>query len=312
MSTPTAFTELVGCAVPVQLAPMGGGVGTPELAAAVCAAGGLGMISSFGSEPLATQLAYLRTHAAEPFGVGFFAFAVDAVAGDLEAAAEACRVVDIFWGDPDAGLVSRIHAGGALAFWQVGTRDDALAAADAGCDAVVVQGVEAGGHVRGTEPLLDLLEQTCAALTVPVVAAGGISTGKHVRRVFESGASAVRVGTRLLATIESAAHADYLAALVAARDGATELTTAFHVGWEDAPHRVLREAILAARTAEEPIAWLEAGGHRTPVRHWSAMPPTLSCTGQIAAMAMYAGTGVADIAGVLSVADAIELLLRVE
>src|SRR5207248_11032215 len=135
----------------------------------------------------------------------------------------------VFWGDPDAAVVARIHAGGALAFWQVGSREEALAAADADCDVVVAQGVEAGGHVRGTTPLLALLDHVVGQVDVPVVAAGGITTAERVAEVLAAGASAVRLGTRLLATTESAAHPDYLAALLAADGKDTELTTAFRV-----------------------------------------------------------------------------------
>lgn len=305
---PVAFTELVGCELPLQLAPMGGGVGTPQLAAAVCAAGGLGMISSVGPAPLAQQVAEMRDRARGPYGVGFFGFDLANRAADLELAAAQTRVIDIFWGDPDPATVARVRSGSALVFWQVGSRDEALAAADAGCDAVVAQGVEAGGHVRGTTPLLWLLDEVTSTLGVPVVAAGGIATAAHVRRVFEAGASAVRVGTRLLATTESAAHPDYLAALVAARGDDTELTLAFHVGWEDAPHRVLRSAIAAAAGANEPVAWLGDGEERFPIGRASAMPPTTACAGQIGAMALYAGSGVGDINEILSVETALRQL----
>ena len=77
---------------------------------------------------------------------------------------------------------TRSTRGGALAGWQVGSTDEARAAADAGCDLVVAQGVEAGGHVRGTTGLLALLEEVRAAVDVPVVAAGGIATGPRPRR----------------------------------------------------------------------------------------------------------------------------------
>jgi NAD(P)H-dependent flavin oxidoreductase YrpB (nitropropane dioxygenase family) len=308
-----AFNQLVGSTVPLQLAPVGGGVGTPELALAVCAAGGLGMIHSLDAVPLAERLAWLRDRTEAPYGVGFFSFHLSHLAAELELAAANARVVDIFWGEPDPRTVERIHAGGALAFWQVGSVQEAKAAADAGCDVVVAQGVEAGGHVRGAAPLLALIEQAVPHVKVPVVAAGGITTAEHVQRVLGAGASAVRVGTRLVATTESAAHPDYLRALVAATGADdTELTTAFHVGWEDAPHRVLSSAISAATNASDPVAWIDAGERRVPVGRWSALPPTTSCSGAVTAMAMYAGAGVGQITEVLSVAAVIDLLFGVQ
>lgn len=304
---PSAFTELVGCELPLQLAPMGGGAGGPKLAAAVCDAGGLGMVSSADAIPLAEQISFLGERASTPYGVGFFAWDLAARAADLELAIERARVIDIFWGRPDGAVVDRIHAGGALALWQTGSRDDAVAAVDAGCDAVVVQGVEAGGHVCSTTPLLKLLDEV-AGVAVPVVAAGGISTAADVSRVFDAGASAVRVGTRLLATEESAAHPDYLAALVAASGDDTELTKAYHVGWEDAPHRVLRRAIAAAETAPDPVAYVAIGDDRWPVDRWSALPPTASCEGEVTAMAMYAGMGVGAVTEIRPAAEIVREL----
>src|SRR5438046_5417490 len=106
---------------------MGGGVGTPELAVAVCAAGGLGMVSSSHPMPVADQIEFVHTRTTASFGVGFFAFDLPAQMADLELAASSARVVDMFWGDPDPAAVDRVHAGGALAFWQVGSREEALA-----------------------------------------------------------------------------------------------------------------------------------------------------------------------------------------
>jgi hypothetical protein len=82
----------------------------------------------------------------------------------VEVAAARVPLVDFFWGDPDPALVSLVHDGGALAAWQVGSVEEACAAADAGCDLVVAQGVEAGGHVRGRLGLLALLELVLEAV----------------------------------------------------------------------------------------------------------------------------------------------------
>jgi len=202
----TAFTRLVGCRAPIQLAVMGGGTGTPELAAAVSQAGGLGMLSSTFPMPVDEQLSWVQERTERPVGVGFFAFELPTRTGELDLAARRARVVDVFWGDPDATVVERIHAGGAIAFWQVGSLEEAVAAVDAGCDAVIAQGIEAGGHVRGTTPLAALLRQVIAAVEVPVIAAGGIATGAALAAALNAGASAARVGTRFPATAESGAH----------------------------------------------------------------------------------------------------------
>ncbi len=174
------------------------------------------MISSTFPLSVNAQLSWVQARTDRPVGVGFFAFDLPGMTKELELAATSARVVDVFWGDPDPIVVNRIHAGGALAFWQVGSLDEALAAADAGCDVVVAQGVEAGGHVRGTTPLLRLLAQVLPAVDVPVVAAGGIATGAALAAVLNAGAAGARVGTRFVASAESGAHPEYVAALLAA------------------------------------------------------------------------------------------------
>ena len=199
----TRFTELVGCELPLQLAAMGG-VGTTELAAAVAAAGGLGMVPR-DAQPAAGAcgLNYLMP----------FVPALDVV----EEMARNVRVLEFFYGDPSPSLVAAAHGGGALAGWQVGSVAEAIAASDAGCDFIVAQGTEAGGHVRGTQALDELLPEVLAAVRVPVLAAGGIATAERVRD------------------------------LLAATGEDTVLTEWFGEGWENAPHRVLRSAETAAR-----------------------------------------------------------------
>lgn len=304
----TAFTRLVGCRLPFQEAVMGSDSGGAALAAAVTQAGGLGMLSESGVRPLAERLEWLEKHAEGPFGVGFFAFVVGSQLETLEFAADRAAVIDLFWGAPDPDVVERIHAGGALAFWQVGSIDEVRAAADAGCDAVVAQGCEAGGHVWGGTPLLELLEGAVAVVDVPVIGAGGIATGAAMAAALNAGAAAVRVGTRLLATEESNAHADYVAALLAAGDDATMITSTFARDFApDAPHRVLRSAVDAATALahESSIAVREYRGQRWDVPPLSAMAATSETTGHIEAMALYAGTGVADISDVPPAADVV-------
>jgi nitronate monooxygenase len=103
----------------------------------------------------------------------------------LEAVAEAARkarVVEFFYGNPRADLVGAVHAGGALAGWQVGSAEEAAAAEASGCDYVVVPGIEAGGHVRGRQSLDEVLWATRAVVNVPLVAAGGVATAQRFAR----------------------------------------------------------------------------------------------------------------------------------
>src|SRR5581483_7031940 len=271
----TAFTELVGCRVPVQLAAMGSGVTTPELVTAVCRAGGLGMLQRGGTRPLAERIEEIERAQAGPFGVNFVPALGQGEPEEVELAASRARLVEFFWADPDPGLVELVHAGGALAGWQVGSVEEARRAAAAGCDLVVAQGVEAGGHVRGTVPLLPLLAEVLDAVSVPVVAAGGIASARSTAAALAAGAAAVRVGTRFLATPESGAHPDYVAALLAARAEDTVLTTAFSVGWPDAPHRVLASAAAAAESLDgETAGTLEVDEESRPLPRFAARTPT--------------------------------------
>jgi NAD(P)H-dependent flavin oxidoreductase YrpB (nitropropane dioxygenase family) len=198
---------------------------------------------------------------------------------DVRAAAGKSRVVEFFYDDPQAEMIQAAHDGGALAAWQVGSVAEAAAAAELGCDFVVAQGVEAGGHVRGTQALNDLLPAVLRAVEIPVVAAGGVATAERFAALIDIGADGVRVGTRFVVCPEAGAHPDYVQALLAAGDDDTELTEWFGEGWEQAPHRVLCSALDAARRSE----W------RTP------LPPHRDVDRGAGDMAMYAGTAVGRI-----------------
>ena len=123
----TRFTELVGCRVPLQLAGMPG-IATPALAAAVADAGGLGMVgvASLSPEVVAAMLAALCAHTSGAVGVNFLIPFLDLACVSI--AARAVRVVEFFYGAPDRGLVEVVHAGGALASWQVGSLSEGRAA----------------------------------------------------------------------------------------------------------------------------------------------------------------------------------------
>jgi NAD(P)H-dependent flavin oxidoreductase YrpB (nitropropane dioxygenase family) len=289
----TSFTDLVGCELPIQLAGMGGGISEVGLAAAVTDAGGLGTVGAagIGAPSLRSMLDALSDATDGPFAVNFLMPFVDIDA--VRTAARLSRLCDFHFGAPDAAYVEVVHEEGALAAWQVGSPAEAEAAVEAGCDLVIAQGVEAGGHVRGTTPLDDLLARIVQTVDVPVAAAGGIGTSDRVREVLEGGAAAVRVGTRFLAASECPAHPDYVDALIAASADDTELTMTFGTDWPDAPHRVLRSSIAAAMAAPEGVvATIGEGSDAWPVVRCSSIPPTKDARGNVAAMAHYAGTSV--------------------
>src|SRR4051812_33999404 len=165
------FTEMVGCAVAIQQAPMGGVASAPQLPVAVAAAGGMGMLSAVlqPAEQLATVLDELPAAA---IGVNFLVpFLEDRDA--VSVAAARMPLVDFFGSAPDPALVALVHAEGALAEWQVGSVEEARAAVAAGCDLVVAQGVEAGGGGRGAPRPLGPLRPLVGAGGGPRGAAGG-------------------------------------------------------------------------------------------------------------------------------------------
>ena len=287
----TRFTDLVGCSVPLQLAAMPG-VGSSELVAAVADAGGLAMIGLplFPPPQIAATLADLARRTSGVIGLNFLMPFFDREA--LDAAANRTRVIEFFYGDPDRDLVRAAHAGGALVSWQVGSADEARAAVDAGCDLVVAQGDEAGGHVRGSLGMLATLARVLDTVDVPVIAAGGIGSARDVAAALAAGASAVRVGTRFIASHESGAHPEYVNAVLEARAEDSVLTEQFSVGW-DAPHRVLRSCIEAARSLTPGIVGsTQWGGTTIPIARFSVMTPDRETTGEIRAMAHYAGRSV--------------------
>jgi nitronate monooxygenase len=237
--------ELRGLELPVVQAGMGGGLARHDLAAAVSDAGGLGCLGLMDPDAMRRELAATRRLTDKPVAVNLLLpFARKA---HFELAAEADAVVT-FWGRPRRRVPN-------LWIHQCGSVDEALAAQRAGADAVIAQGVEAGGHVRGVEPALELLERVRKAVgpTYPVLVAGGIADRADVATALDAGAAAAVLGTRFLMTDESRAHPAYKQRLMESRE--TVLTELFGAGWPAAKHRVLWN--------EATERWL-TGDHRGP------------------------------------------------
>ena len=223
--------ERLGVELPIVQAGMGGGISRHELAVTVSEAGGLGTIAVTGAEAIRRELAAARALTDRPIAVNVLL--PFARRGWFAAAGEA-DVVATFWGRP-----KRRTAG--VWMHQCGSVAEAVAAQAAGADAVIVQGVEAGGHVRGELPALELLERTRRELPAdyPVLVAGGIGERADVRAALDAGAEAAVAGTRFLLSEESRAHPEYRRRLLAA--DTTILTELFGAGWP-APHRVVANA----------------------------------------------------------------------
>jgi nitronate monooxygenase len=236
-----SFLERLGVVSPVVQAGMGGGLSRHELAAAVSEAGGLGTIAVVGAEAIERELAAARKLMERPIAVNLL---LPFARRDWFAAASAADVVVTFWGAPKRRT-------GAAWIHQCGSVGEARAAHAAGADAVIVQGAEAGGHVRGSAPALELLDRVRAALPpeYPLLLAGGIAERGDVERALGAGASAAVAGTRFLLSGESRAHPEYRRRLLDAER--TILTELFGAGWP-APHRVIANAATERWLGADP------------------------------------------------------------
>jgi nitronate monooxygenase len=305
----TRYTELTGCRLPVQQAPMGS-VSTAALAVAVADAGGVGSIGVLGMSPAQVDkvLGGMAARTSGVLAANFLTGGIDAEA--VAAAAARVRIVDFFWADPDPALVEVAHRGGALACWQVGSLAEARAAAEAGCDVIAVQGTEAGGHVRGHSPLRPLLESVRGELDLPVLAAGGIGDARAFAAALAAGADGVRAGTRFVAAAESGAHPLYKQAVADAAAGSTEITGAFSVCplCATSPRaRVLTSCVGALRELDgDTVGEMSQGGQRVAVPRGHETPPGAAATGHIDAMPMYAGESAAAITSVEPAAAILE------
>jgi NAD(P)H-dependent flavin oxidoreductase YrpB (nitropropane dioxygenase family) len=282
-----------------------------ELPAAVSRAGAMGMIGAAGmsAKSLERLIDAMSAATTGPFGVNFLMPFLDRDA--VAVAARRAATVEFFYGWPEASLVESVHDSKALVAWQVGSAAEAVAAADAGCDFLIAQGIEAGGHVRGTQPLTEVLREVVDAVAIPVVAAGGIGTAEAVVMALDSGAAGVRVGTRFVAAYESTAHPTYIDALISATAADTVITKTFAQDWPDAPHRVLRSAVASAEEEQSEFVAMRAsraGERRVP--RFATMPPTRDVHGNVAAMALYAGTSVEAVRERLPVDQIIDELLH--
>ncbi|HYQ77874.1 MAG TPA: nitronate monooxygenase [Solirubrobacterales bacterium] len=223
--------ERLGVELPVVQAGMGGGISRHELAAAVSEAGGLGTIAVSGAAAIRSELAAARALTGRPLAVNVL---LPFARRDWFEAAGEADVVVTFWGRP------RRRTPGVW-LHQCGSVAEAQQAQAAGADGVIVQGVEAGGHLRGTAPAMRLFEEVRAALPAdyPLLLAGGVAEPGDVRAALDAGACAAVAGTRFLLSEESRAHALYKERLLAAER--TLLTDLFGAAWP-APHRVVPNA----------------------------------------------------------------------
>jgi NAD(P)H-dependent flavin oxidoreductase YrpB (nitropropane dioxygenase family) len=253
---------------------MGGGVAGPELASAVSAAGGLGTVGIAAPPAFAAALRDARAGApGRPVAANLL---VPFTRGaHVRACVEAGVALVVLHGGMGVRWFKVLHEAGVPVFVTVGSVEQARAADRAGADGLVVQGVEAGGHLAGDEPLETLLpEVRDAAPRLPILAAGGVADAADVRRVLDHGASAAVAGTRFLLTNESRAHPVYKDRVL--RADRTLRTMLFGLGWPMA-HRVIPNAATERWCAAGELGppWL-----RTVIRAGAPLGRTLPIRAQ--------------------------------
>ena len=212
-------------------------------------------------------------------------------------------MISFFWGDP-GGLVSQAKSAGTIVMQTVGSAQEAQAAVGCGVDVVVAQGWEAGGHVWGTVATMALVPAVVDAVApLPVIAAGGIADGRGLAAALALGASGAWIGTRFLASSEATIHPHYRDRLLKAAESDTvHLENLFDLSWPDAPHRVLRNKTVADwQAAGRPATGKRPGEGEIvanskslgEILRYRAYTPGADVEGDIEALSMWAGQGVA-------------------
>lgn len=301
----TSFARALGIRHPLVSAGMGL-IARPPLVAAVCEAGGLGMLGvSPAPVPVAARwIREIRTATRRPFGANLIVDTMTTGPASTEEhvdllAREHVPIVVFHWHHPPPGWIELLHAAGTKVWMTVATAIEAADAVAAGFDAVVVQGAEAGGHNRSGTSLATLLPAAVAAAhPLPVLAAGGIADGPTAAAALAHGASAVVVGTRFVASREAHAHEGYKARIVAASAGDVVATTIFGPEWPDQPMRVLRnqavrDAEAGRQPGSQPIGRTSLFGQPYEMPPRSAVLPTPETTGDLEQMCLAAGESVA-------------------
>lgn len=226
----TWLTDAFSLDVPLVGAPMAGVAGG-RLAAAVSAAGALGMVGVGSTTPLEWigGQAEQAAGTGRPFGIGLMGWALEHAPAQVDAVLAARpRLVSVSFGALQP-WVSRLQEAGVVVATQVGDATEAVQAQDAGVDIVVARGSEGGGHGRDAVATLPLLAAVLDAVQVPVLAAGGVTSPRAFAAVLAAGATGAWVGTALLATDEAINDPAARDRAVAARETDTVYTRVFDV-----------------------------------------------------------------------------------
>jgi nitronate monooxygenase len=205
--------------------------------------------------------------------------------------------------------IGAVCAAGILVVYQVGSTKEAETAQRAGAHILIAQGVEAGGHVRGTTPLKRLLPEVILRRASARIR--GIVDGRDVADALSSGADGVVMGTAFLASPESFAHDYHKGRIVAAQSQDTLLTDMFHINWPiGAPIRVLQNSATRGERGD-PFGPKSVIGEEEgrPIYLFSTDSPLRSMTGDFEAMALYSGQGVDKIDAIIPAGDRLRAIV---
>jgi len=225
----TRLTELLGIEHPVMLAGMGG-VSFSELVSAVSAAGGFGCMgaSTMSNEQMVAEIAAVRRATDKPFGVDLLTAMPGGMTEQVKIVIEGGATAFVAGLGVPTEVVDLCHHHNVIVVSMCGKVEHAVRAVDAGCDLVVAQGTEAGGHT-GQVATLPLVPQIVDAVgdRVPVVAAGGIFDGRGLAAALALGADGIWVGTRFIATPEARGVLGYKEKLLESREDQTTVSRAY-------------------------------------------------------------------------------------
>jgi enoyl-[acyl-carrier protein] reductase II len=225
----TRLTDVLGIEHPVMLAGMGG-VSYHRLVAAVSEAGGFGCLgaSTMPTAMMVEEMRALRELTDKPFGVDLLTAMPGSLSEQVDELIEGGAAVFVAGLGVPTEVVDKCHRHGLLVINMCGKVEHARRAVEAGCDIVVAQGTEAGGHT-GNVASFPLIPQVVDAVgdRVPVVAAGGISDGRGLAAALALGADGVWVGTRFIATPEARAVSGYKDAILGGAEDATTVSRAY-------------------------------------------------------------------------------------
>lgn len=262
----TRFTDRLGLEVPIVLPGMSW-ISTPGLVAAVCEAGGLGLLATGPLTPDETAAAIdeIRARTDRPFGVGVTLMMPGATENAQLAIAREVPVVNFQLGRAE-WLIEGVHAYGGLAMPTVTSARHARSATAAGADALLVTGHEAAAH-GGRVTSLVLLREVRKAVETPIVAAGGFADGEGLVAALALGADAVAMGTRLAATRESGLHAGMKKVITEKRTDETLYTDRFDGMWA----RIMKTPTSSQVTAR-PMSFLQSARQALAAAREMGMP----------------------------------------